>query len=107
MIKLICRKCGKKGIPLFKKLIIRKNRNVCCEECLTEYNYSWWVGILINFLAALLGSLLFYLVFVTSLANALFFGFLTAAFFIGFIMLFMPLREIKNRGTQQVIQGKP
>lgn len=97
MIKLICKKCGKKGIPLFKKITIRKGRNVCCEECLTEYNYSSWVGALINVLAAALGALLFYLFFVFSPINALILWILIAVFFTGMIMLLVPLHEVKKR----------
>ena len=97
MIKLICKKCGKKGIPLFKKIMMRKNRNICCEECLTEYNYSWWTGVLINVLAAALGTLLFYLIFVVSPINALILWVLIAVLFTGITMLLAPLSEVKNR----------
>ena len=61
MIRLTCQKCGKKGISLFEKLLVRKSRNISCKECAAEYNYSWWVGVLINVLAAAFGTLLFLL----------------------------------------------
>ena len=97
MIRLTCQKCGKKGISLFEKLLVRKSRNISCKECAAEYNYSWWVGVLINVLAAAFGTLLFYLVFFVNLIYAVILWFAIALLFAGLTMMLLPLRETKIR----------
>jgi len=97
VIKLVCKKCGKNGIPLFKKIVMRKGHNVRCEECFTEYNYSWWSGALVSILAAALGTILFYLVIFVNSIGALILWVLIAMIFSGLILLLVPLNEIKNK----------
>lgn len=47
MLQLKCECCRKKGIQLFEKMLIRRERNLVCTECGTEFNISGlaWLGL--------------------------------------------------------------
>ncbi|WP_158681702.1 hypothetical protein [Microbulbifer pacificus] len=101
MIKLKCKSCGKDGIPLLAKIFMRKGRNVRCTECATEYNYSRGYGLLINLVAAGLGTLLFYLIFFVSIGHAVILWLAAAILFGGLAMLLAPIKPIEPRNRSR------
>lgn len=95
-MKIKCKHCNVKGIELFSKLKIRRNRNIECSECGTKYNYPWGYGILFNMIAAALGSILLYLFFIVGFPYSIILWFLIGSAFIVSAMLLMPLKEVKQ-----------
>lgn len=61
MLQLKCECCRKKGIQLFEKMLIRRERNLVCTECGTEFNISGlaWLGLAWPGLARVGGTIFF------------------------------------------------
>jgi len=89
-----CRNCGKQGVPVLGRVLVRKGRNVSCSECGARYNYSWRWGLLANFVAATLGTALFYLIFFVGIGLAMFLWAFSLISIGTLVMILIPLRKV-------------
>jgi uncharacterized protein (DUF983 family) len=98
MIKLKCPECGKKGIPLHSKIFRSYRRNAVCSECGTEYNYSWFYGVLAGITGIAIAPLWFlYLFFHVDLLTAVLIWFFSVALFACLAMLVIPMKKVSER----------